>query len=75
MADVVKEPLDIDINYKMKVHSICQKHCPCDSVMRAAVWTKPIAVFVKFCFTDWFQYLFDTLLNDTVLYCGYSERA
>ena len=40
-----------------------------------AVWAKSIAVLIEFCFTYRLQHLFDTLLEDSVLYCGYSQGA
>lgn len=40
-----------------------------------SVGSKAIAVFIEFCFTDWFQHLLDTLLNDAVFHSGDTQWA
>ena len=66
MIHIVEKALDVKFYYV-----ICQtmvKSCIniCDCVFDRAFWSESIAVFAEVCLTYWFQYLLETLLNESV---------
>ena len=66
MIYIVKEALDINVNYNMKVAFLHMFFRLRQRIFNAPVGTEAIACFTKFCFTNWLHHLQDTLLYQSV---------
>ena len=73
MVDVVKEPDNIHIHYKVQFLQLRHFIALSNGVLRRPVRSEPIVSLMEFSLTYWFEYLQYALLNQSVPYARYSE--
>ena len=69
MVNIIKEALDVYIYNIIEAVYLCQLVAHCYCMACTSVRSKSITSVIKFGFTDWFHYLKDALLNNSVYNC------
>ena len=75
MINVVEKAFYVKFDNVMQMAFLKSVICICDCIFDRTVWSESVAVFAKMRFTDWFQDLLETLLNQSVPYARNSEWA